>query len=146
MTLRCIALALFLASCTGDTTTPMGCREASACAADEVCYNGACSRLCVKGDDCDPGVACVYGVCGSCLASDQCAGSFLCDTATGTCGTYCTGDGDCADTGSCQNGACVRGHDSGALCNADSECASGHCADDVCCQAACDGTCERCDS
>jgi hypothetical protein len=50
--------------------------------------------------------------------------------------------------------AVYSGHDSWAAtyeyytvataCDADGDCGSGHCRDDLCCESACDGTCQRC--
>ena len=40
---------------------------------------------------------------------------------------------------------CEEDRATGAPCNGPSECASGFCVDEVCCEAACDELCERCD-
>jgi hypothetical protein len=42
-------------------------------------------------------------------------------------------------------GVCVSGHPNGEACSSDSECISAHCADGVCCNTACAGSCFACD-
>src|SRR5262245_66072472 len=42
-------------------------------------------------------------------------------------------------------GVCVSGSPNGEACSIDSDCRSGHCADGVCCNTACTGSCFTCD-
>jgi hypothetical protein len=64
-----------------------------------------------------------------------------------TCKTRCAGDGDCLGGTICNvaTGNCRQpGKDDGAPCATDGECASTHCADHVCCNIGCTGTCRAC--
>jgi hypothetical protein len=118
------------------------CDGAGACAlydATTVCSMPTCSG----------GMAEMASTCngtGTCLppAAVTCA-PFGC--AGTVCATMCASDGDCdATTGWCDTtmGVCVTRGASAASCNADDQCLSNHCADNVCCDAACNGTCEAC--
>jgi hypothetical protein len=48
----------------------------------------------------------------------------------------------CAQGSVCSNGVCLKL--AGAACGLNSECTSGYCTDGVCCESACNGTCEKC--
>ncbi len=85
---------------------------------------------------------CRDGVC----CSEPCTGSCQRCDATGECVAVtgaddpdtCTGDASCDALGACKPAL-------GAACQDDGGCASGHCVDGVCCDRACDATCEACD-
>lgn len=87
---------------------------------------------CENGDDC--------GVFDDCL-------SLFCDA--GTCAP-CATPADCADAvdtwcdTALMGGSCSPVKADGTSCAAGEECASTFCSDDVCCDVACDGTCESC--
>jgi hypothetical protein len=60
------------------------------------------------------------------------------------CGASCTGNGDCAGGNVCINGSCGK-KSLGSLCGKDGECQSNFCAQGVCCNTRCNGTCQACD-
>jgi hypothetical protein len=67
---------------------------------------------------------------------------FICDVDAGQCKTFCTGNEDCVPGRSCVNGFCGPRFDE--PCIEDQECASGHCANAVCCATACASACQSC--
>lgn len=93
------------------------------------------------GGDCS---ACDNG--DGCEAFDDCA-SLFCDA--GTC-AVCSDSTDCAAAagtwcdGSNMGGTCVPTKAIAVTCANNDECTSRFCADNVCCDVACDGTCESC--
>src|SRR5688572_18258675 len=57
----------------------------------------------------------------------------------------CTGDDPTTPTTSTSDaGDAATLSANGTACNAGAECTSGHCNDGVCCDATCDGLCEKC--
>jgi hypothetical protein len=86
--------------------------------------------------------------------AEFCDGSGACPAArtqtcppTGCAATSCLGckvDTECATTQFCRAGVCTTLSPSGATCSSNTECASDHCVDGVCCDTACDGQCEAC--
>ncbi|MEK7705346.1 MAG: integrin alpha, partial [Myxococcota bacterium] len=136
---------------------------ASTCAADAPCAagwfcddGGACRKILEDGQACQDGAHCQSGFCadGVCCES-ACDGLCLACMSTltaypsGTCVPVVAGTdphGECAGDLACDGvGAC---YDTpiGATCAGREECPSGHCVDGVCCERACDGTCEACAS
>jgi len=125
---------------------------------EDECANGSCngSGKCaaVIGGPCAQGNQCVSGFCvdGVCC-NEACSG--ICQACTaaikgsgsdGTCGGIAVGtdpQSECAG-GSCSGAIGCSMGGNGALCTADTQCASGHCADGVCCDTACTGTCDAC--
>jgi MYXO-CTERM domain-containing protein len=85
---------------------------------------------------------CVEGVCCDKACDDPCQ-----ECSTGACEQVvdapnpgrCDGDSACSAAGQC-------GLVLGQACSAQSECESGHCADDVCCATRCSGPCDSCDA
>jgi hypothetical protein len=120
-----------------------------ACGLSGLCADaGVCARAPV-GSSCGP-AACVSGalvhpVCQpdrSCRAGEpvSCAPSTC---ANGGCTLACASDRECTAPRACVNGSCgPRGI--GQACGAATECASGFCADGVCCESGCDGVCVSC--
>ena len=91
---------------------------------------------CHQGSDCASGV-CLPDVAGMarCCEADCRAHGRVCSTA-GAC--------TCASSAREVGGACLRVE--GQICRSAAECASNQCVDGVCCDAPCDGVCERCDA
>jgi hypothetical protein len=88
-------------------------------------------------DHCDGVGHCVSGAIQSC-GGYQCAGDNL------TCLADCLGHSDCVAGYYCQGGVCIGGKANGELCATHPECNSGSCADGVCCDRTCDGSCTYC--
>ncbi len=129
--------------------------------APETCGNldGTCSGAlgCTKhpaGTACGDAPSCAAGTATN---QDTCSGAGSCtDNGTTPCGLYacgaaacnatCSSNADCAANGYCDmgTGTCVPKKPVGQVCSANSMCQSGSCADGVCCNAACGGTCQAC--
>ncbi len=105
--------------------------------------NGA---ICAAGSNCQSG-HCVDGVCcdAECDAVCQACVQVKTGATDGVCEHVAVAtdpDAECPD-GQCNGaGACLNNDGQG--CGDGSECLSGHCADAVCCNVACDGLCEAC--
>ncbi|NUP10522.1 MAG: WD40 repeat domain-containing protein [Polyangiaceae bacterium] len=89
------------------------------------------------------------GAGAACTTAEECGDDpCLVYTCDGTCSEEFAAEGTpCSDTPTSQcdgAGHCLLVL--GAPCASNGECASGFCADDVCCDAACDGSCEGCDA
>lgn len=68
---------------------------------------------------------------------------FACDVALGICKSHCTTNADCVTGKTCTSiGLCGFREDT--ICAANAECASGFCAQGVCCATACTGSCRSC--
>jgi hypothetical protein len=123
---------------------------------DGHCCNAACDGEC---DRCSVAAGgATDGVCSPAVAgspgSPTCAATLGCTGLSGDC-SPCGGDSQCASTHYCNaDGACTAQKDQGDACDlaADADCKlpgcracpSGHCVDGVCCESACDATCEAC--
>ncbi len=116
------------------------CNGAGACrkyVAGSVCTAGVCDGATVKGIDlCDGQGRCKPGPATSCVP-------FNCDAKTNACATSCRGDSDCAGGVKCVSGSCGP-KPGGASCSKDGDCASGYCADRICCNVACKAACVSC--
>jgi hypothetical protein len=125
---------------------------ASGFCADAVCCDAACDAPC---DACN--LRGKRGTCtpladGAAPAAPGCDGH-LCDGASG-CPTSCAGDADCTGGATCipappdcTGKKCLPKAANGAACcalAADFACQSGHCYDDVCCDAPCSERCTSC--
>lgn len=158
----------------GDANSACGTSGAncSICTASERCQASACQPLTANGGSCSLGSECVSGFCvsglccnGSCGgACETCSamgnegrctplaeatviaqcGAYACDGVTGVCPTSCTSTRNCAAGRFCDNGQCEQLRTTGVACTANTQCQSGFCADGVCCNSACSGSCDRC--
>jgi hypothetical protein len=112
------------------------CKKAQGaqCGNNSECASGACAD----------GVCCTNACVGACRSCNQ-------PNAVGSCQGYAPGsdpEGECLG-GACNGaGACgaapPTNRANGQLCKAGTECASGHCADGVCCNEACNLACQAC--
>jgi hypothetical protein len=85
------------------------------------------------------------GTC-STAATEDCA-PYTCDASSIACRGSCTSSSHCAAGHWCNAGVgiCEPTKAIGQACDSGLECTSGNCADGVCCNTACTGTCQRCD-
>jgi hypothetical protein len=110
--------------------TKLGNGEGCTAATASTCASGFCvENVCCA-------VASCSGACQSCSVAGY----------EGTCVRAAAGTqvpGSCSDGQACDgSGKCKSKN--GAACGSASACASGFCTDGVCCESACDGTCESC--
>ena len=99
-----------------------------------ICDTGTCNGgVVVNAHTCDGRGQCVQG------ATIVCA-PFSC--ASGRCLEGCASDADCLGR-PCVSGSCGKRLNA-ARCKRDDECESGFCADGVCCNEACTGSCTSC--
>jgi hypothetical protein len=135
-------------------------RTASTCAKSDVTSCGL-DGTCDGAGNCRKyvsGVVCKAGTCQGDSVSDinVCDGlgrckpgpaticaPFACDPATNKCKPTCAAATDCVSGVRCVAGSCGP-KPRGAVCSKDSECASGFCADGLCCNVACKGACVSC--
>lgn len=76
---------------------------------------------------------------------DDCQGYLSCDAFIDSCPLTCLLDTECLTGYYCDtDNNCKPDLTDGQACNADHECSSSACVDDVCCDAPCDGVCEAC--
>ncbi|HSZ82547.1 MAG TPA: hypothetical protein VLA14_09700 [Polyangia bacterium] len=151
------ALSGALGTCTNvpsDAQDPAGlCADegAASCGTNGKCEAGACERyapgtscedstcpggttMFTPGSTCDGQGACVTPASSSCFP-------FQCGVTV--CNASCTTDAECAAPAVCTNGSCGL-KDVGKTCADGTECHSGFCAQGVCCDGACAGTCQSC--
>jgi hypothetical protein len=130
------------------------------------CADQKASNVCGTNGSCDGAGACQFysagtacGSAASCTGStltlgQSCDGKGACRTATtqmcdpfecgtGACKTTCTTASDCVSPNSCTGGSCGK-LPPGSPCSAGTACQSGFCAQGVCCNTACTGTCMSC--
>ncbi len=82
---------------------------------------------------------------GSCTDVVTSCGDFTCDGSMMSCLTSCGTDAQCTSGRYCAaGGACTAKKAAGLTCMGANECSSGYCVDGVCCNGACNGTCESC--
>jgi MYXO-CTERM domain-containing protein len=120
---------------------------ASGFCVDGYCCDNACNQPC-QTCSATPGTctAVAKGTASTC-------GAYVCNGVNGACPSACTDDSTCAAGYYCNaNGTCVAQKAQGKTCNASGDCKSsgcrvcstGNCVDGVCCDTACNGTCQTC--
>jgi hypothetical protein len=137
----------------GDPCTADGACLSGHCA-DGVCCNTACSGGgCDRCDLTGTRGTCTVAPMGNAGANAPCAPSYACDGVSVTCPTSCVSDAACADAYYCaSSGACEPRKAQASTCNPQKdckaagcrECTSAACVDGLCCDKACNGTCEAC--
>ena len=69
----------------------------------------------------------------------------LTDQPPPACPTSCSADSACVAVAHCESGSCVIDRPAGGMCGRNQDCTDGlTCADGVCCDTACNGTCQAC--
>lgn len=128
-------------------TAAVTCTNASECSSG-FCVDGyCCDTMCAEGcDRCD--VEAREGTCtaiaiGSPGVDPLCA-PYLCNGSAKSCPTTCTQDSNCIKDYYCGAGQCLPRKQLGTDCSATNECLSFRCADGVCCDATCNGSCDTC--
>jgi len=131
------------------TNIPLGQKDAANCTGQNSC-NGA--GVCKKdnGATCSLGTECLNNICvdGYCCNSSCGTTCQACNVtgALGTCTNVPAGSDDapmCIGSNSCNgSGACKK--DNGQGCVTGTDCVTGFCADGVCCNTSCAGTCQAC--
>ncbi len=106
-----------------------------------LCCNSACTGNCESCNSMG-----TEGVCSPLAEATQPAvcGDYACDGVSGSCPSTCTSSRQCASGRFCDNGRCVTLKVQGVSCASSAECQTGFCADGVCCNQACSGSCDRC--
>lgn len=130
-------------TCPNETATnkcgKTGCDAAGVCKyADTsvVCSGPTCkNETMVETGRCNGMGACGTPATTMCMPGIKCSG--------GVCLTMCMSSADCVAPYSCISGMCAK-KPLGSGCGGGTECDSGHCADGVCCNAACDQACQAC--
>jgi len=124
-----------------------GSCTSTSCGAGSYCDGTNCVPLKTTGGVCLSGDECSSGYC----VDSRCCGEASCETCqscTGPGGT-CVAVTNAEDSDSCGGvstcdaiGACKK--KAGQTCTAATQCVGGNCADGVCCNTACDRSCEYC--
>ena len=161
-----------LTFCSGSASCLAACGSDTDCKPRNYCNGGTCTQkrpaaaACSAANECASGF-CADGACcnqgcgGTCQACNLAASPGTCipveaNTDPGSecgptfcgggtaCIATCTSDAQCKSGTFCKNGQCAANLAPGARCTSNFQCDTGFCADGVCCNRACDGTCEAC--
>jgi hypothetical protein len=100
------------------------------------CGDTACNNNLVTGQSCNGSGDCVNDPGG--VDCDP----YICEN--GSCANPCTNDDQCLTGNFCDQGTCKAKQARGSSCSKDSACVSEYCSEGVCCDSACDGTCQSC--
>jgi hypothetical protein len=105
----------------------------------ETCGDPSCSEgNLTPAPTCSSDGACVAGEAESCMG-------FVCADSV-SCVSECVEDDDCLEEFHCVGGFCQPDDGPGDECTSNAQCSTGFCADGVCCDRACDSTCEACNA
>ena len=103
------------------------------CTEDNVASGVTCQAPVCEGYELTAAAACDgLGGCTVGGGTEPCPNGYACLTAT-SCRTQCQGDEHCAPGTYCKANKCTSLHEDGQKCAADSQCASGHCGNGICC-------------
>jgi len=125
---------------------------ASTCSFDGKCDGAGACRKYPENTMCKPGTCEGDAVVGSSVCdgvghckpgSTRICVPFTCNSSAGACFTSCTSSSQCISGQACVQGSCGKLM-SGASCETGDQCASGFCADKICCNVACKGPCLSC--
>jgi hypothetical protein len=132
-------------ACRGGACVPSGCvNDALDAGETDVDCGGDACPPCANGDDCIDAGDCASGFCAPSGSAGGAGGAG--GTGGGSNGAVCApcvAAADCAPGELCTGGVCTLSPN-GAPCNVGTTCESGFCADAVCCNDACSGTCRAC--
>ena len=119
----------FARSCSGSCTYISG----------ETCQ---CDSYCITAQDCCSDVCqyCSHSFCSSC--AKRCSYLSYASGASCQCDSYCVTACDCCSDACSACSRCPKSN--GQSCSNNCECSSGYCADGVCCNSSCTGTCRTC--
>jgi hypothetical protein len=133
------------------TSIPNGQDPANECSGTTSCNgSGACTTLAL-GATCGANVECGSGNCvDTVCCNTTCTGTCQACNLSGSMGT-CTSIPagqdpamECPGVTNCNGGGACTLLGIGSACSQNAECGSGFCADGVCCNSACNGTCQSC--
>ncbi len=109
------------------------------------CENAVCEPEAALGTSCTVDAACASGRCvDDVCCEDACDGACEECNGAGRCESSPEGDADPLCGGLVCDGSGGCGEPNGQTCTLNSDCASGACADGMCCDQACDRACESC--
>lgn len=121
-------------TCQGAPGTCVLSTAGTPCGAAQSCTNGIVTAQAT----CDGTGTCTPGAQTSCAPYTQCTGT--------ACATTCNSNNDCVPGSFCNaQNRCDGDLPIGDACANDEQCASGHCAQGVCCDTTCDSGCHACD-
>ena len=113
--------------------TPVDCEDSEECGVSGECFNGTC--VCNTQADCPPGSVCLGSPENICVTCPSTPTATATQTATVT----------ATATASATVTATPTPQSTGAACTSGSQCMSGFCVDQVCCDVVCDLPSQRCD-
>ena len=132
------------AACTGTGTCGGSCTGQADCTIPDTtvdCRAASCAvATLTAAAKCNGGGACPA------VSSSTCGGHLRCQAGTALCLAQCATTADCTAGFYCANKVCVAVKAAGGPCAIGEECGSGLCADSVCCNSACNGSCQTCAS